>query len=353
VVTPSKSLFLCRPSGATGSSIDMVLHAMPGLSESDAAAFILERDKPEAGGQKPAAVREKEARERDERKAAAEAKREAEARQEAAKRRQDEEAIAGVLERCIPIEGTHAEAYLALRGLKPPRRICGDLRFVPDLDYWGHESPQSTVKAHIATLPAMVAMIRDVEGSLIGIHQTYLDPGEPIKWVAEFEREIDPKKRVNKAKKIRGEKKRGLIRLGMIEESLAIAEGIENALAWFSLGIGPENVSLATSVDLHNMAGGWTGTLDHPTRKTADGRPTKYPNAIFDPAAPGMILPDSVREVILIGDGDSERYATRGAVQTGARRLRAEGKTVFVHFAPEGMDWNDLVRANARTPHAI
>ena len=47
IVTPSKHLFLCRPSGATGDAVDMVEHAL-WIDRADALAFVLRRDLPNA-----------------------------------------------------------------------------------------------------------------------------------------------------------------------------------------------------------------------------------------------------------------------------------------------------------------
>jgi hypothetical protein len=58
-------------------------------------------------------------------------------RGEAARAKRDEQAIAEVIDRAVPFQGTHGDAYLHARGLNPPRRLCGDLRFVSELDYWG------------------------------------------------------------------------------------------------------------------------------------------------------------------------------------------------------------------------
>lgn len=45
VVTPSKGIFLCRPSEATGDAVDMVEHVL-GIARTDALAFVLQRDLP-------------------------------------------------------------------------------------------------------------------------------------------------------------------------------------------------------------------------------------------------------------------------------------------------------------------
>lgn len=339
VVTPKKHLFLCRPSGETGDAIDMCVHAAA-MTKAEALEFVTGRDLP---GKREASEEERTAREERERRrrAALELNARREAWAAEFKRRADEEAIAAVLERAQPLEGTHGEAYLRGRGIAVPKRMLRDCRFVRDLDYWGVEEAGSKTLAHLATVPAMIAIIRGAGGEAIGIHQTFLDPHEARKWTP-----IGATG--NSAKKIRGQAKGGLIRLGMLGDKLVIAEGIESALSAFALGLGPEDASFAAAISLGNLAGKWTGTYAHPTRRGPDSKPTRYPNGKPDMASPGVILPGDVREVLIVADGDSERLATQGAVLTAGRRWRAEGRTVGVWWAPSGQDANDVVLRQAR-----
>ena len=60
-----------------------------------------------------------------------------------------------------------------------------------------------------------------------------------------------------------------------IGEVLAIGEGWAKYLAWPQIGFGPENVTLAATVDLGNLAGGSTGPAEHPVLKDADERRLK------------------------------------------------------------------------------
>lgn len=336
VITPAKGIFLCRPSGESGDVVDMVVHAQ-GCTKAQALEFVTGRDLP-GTEESPEDRRAREAK-RAQLQAAAAKRREQEERAAAARLMRDEEAIAGVMARAVPIQGTHVEAYLRARGLTPAKRLTGDLRFVSELDYWGYQAEGEKALVHLATLSAMVAVIRDVAGDVIGIHCTYLDPKAPSKW-----RPIGSS--ANKAKKIRGNAKGGMVRLGEIGDKLAIGEGIETTLAWHALGCGPEDISLAAGISLGNIAGGWTGTLPHPTRKGANGQPTKLPNGVPDMSRPGAVLPEGVHEVILIGDGDSETLATRATILTGAERFRAEGRVVATHFAPMGADFNDVLRSH-------
>jgi RecA-family ATPase len=182
-------------------------------------------------------------------------------------------------------------------------------------------------------LPAIIAIIRDAHGAVIGYSATYLDPIEPRKWRPSGK---------NSPTKVRGHKQGGMIRLGRIGERLALAEGWVNALSWYQERHRPEDVSLAAAVDLGNLAGKATGAVPHPTLKDADGRPMRMPNGEPDPDQPGFILPDGVTEVWLLGDYDSEVFTTAAMMAVAVRRLMDKGVTVYVHFPPTpGFDWND------------
>ena len=265
---------------------------------------------------------------------------------EEAKAKRDEEAIASILapERAVPLAGTFGEAYLRGRGLMPHPRLTGDIKFVPDLDYWGAKDNGVRSIVHLATLPAVVAIIRDFSGLPIGISQTYLDPKEPRKWRPEG----SP---TNSAKKIRGEKKHGMIRLGRLGSTLALGEGWENCLAWHQLGYGPEDVTLAAAVDLGNLAGGSTGSWPHPFLKDADGKPLKIGNGVPDPDQQGVILRDDIRAVILLADLDSETYATAAKLRTAGNRFVSKGITVDIAWPARGRDFNDMLIASAGEDH--
>ena len=258
---------------------------------------------------------------------------------EAAKAKRDEEAIAAVLDRAQLLAGTYGEAYLRGRGLTPHKRLTGDIKFVPDLDYWGAKDDGTREIVRLATLPAIVALIRDFSGAVIGISQTYLDPKEPRKWRPEG----SP---TNSPKKIRGEKRGGLIRLGRLGETLALSEGWENCLSFHQLGLGPEDLTLAAAVELGNLAGGATGTVPHKVIHDADGRPVRIANGVPDPKSPGVILPEGIKSIILLADLDSETYATAAKLRTAGNRFRAMGIQVDIAFPSQpGRDFNDMLIA--------
>jgi hypothetical protein len=129
---------------------------------------------------------------------------------------------------------------------------------------------------------------------IVGVHRTYLDRVKPIKRPYEEVVLASGKKAENLAKKMFGSK--GLIRLGPVMPIMAVAEGIENALSWYGLGYGPDDVGIAAAGDLGQLAGGSAGTVPHPTL-----RKRVIPNAVPDPARPGMAMPAEVKELILLG----------------------------------------------------
>ena len=261
------------------------------------------------------------------------------------KRLRDEEAIEATLANARAFSGSQAAAYLERRvGYAPAERMLVDLRMVDRLAYWGFASPEAETKSLLATLPAMIGVIRDIEGQIIGLHETYLDPGgAPAKWKPSGDLSR------NKAKKMRGVAAGGLVRLGRVGETLAIAEGIETAFAWFGLERTGGEVSLASANSLGGIAGRATGSRPHPTLiDEKAGRPIPISNSTPSDDGSEARLPEHVREVIILGDGDSERVSTRVRLLTAVRRWRAEGRTVLVDMAPDGQDWADVAAERQR-----
>jgi hypothetical protein len=335
-VNTRKRLFNCR-GGEGGNVIAMVAHCT-GCSFLEAVERITGELRPDRS--RDETEEERTIRERSHSRRAEELKRqEAEAREkEAARILREEQAVADVLGRAVPIWGTHGEEYLIrTRGLNVPRPLLVDITFVPDLDYWGSNDNGSGRLHLLETLPAIVAIIRDFSGAPIGIAQTYLDRNEPRKWRPTG----SPR---NSPKKVRGFKRHGLIRLGAVGESLAISEGWENALAFYLLGLGPEDLSFAAAVDLGNIGGRALETVLHPTEMGDDGRRRRMPNGDKpNPDQPGMVLPDGVKSLILLGDCDSEKFLTTAKMMLGARRFHDEGLAVAVAWAPKGLDFNEAL----------
>jgi hypothetical protein len=253
------------------------------------------------------------------------------------------------------LSDTPVERYLAGRGLALPPSCIG-LRYLPSAPYWhgdivdsrGHKSPRQIHRG-----PAMLAAFIRPDGKFGGLHMTWLEAdmaSPPVK--AEI---IDPADgEVLNSKKMRGSKTSAHISIATTAEPpkrLVIGEGIETVLAvWTAHQAASREISdmaFWAAGDLGNMAGRATKTINHPTLKRPSGRPMTVPDRTPDPDDPGLAIPDSVDELILLGDGDSEPLLTECAMERAARRYAREGRTIRIAFAPAGLDFNDVLRGEA------
>jgi hypothetical protein len=174
----------------------------------------------------------------------------------------------------IPLNGTIAEVYLKSRGLEI---YSDDMRFHPKL----HFSDDSTQR------PAMVCAVRR-HGRIVGLHRTFLN--------------ADGKKL---GKKMLGPCGGGSVYVGGTGSYLAVAEGIENALA------------------VRRMSG--------------DHRANFYASL----SATGMrkfALPDDCRDLMIFSDGDKVGMA---ASYDLGQRASLQGWNASTMIPPLGRDWND------------
>jgi hypothetical protein len=180
------------------------------------------------------------------------------------------------------------ETYLASRSLKlvPPPR----LRF-----YAGIKHPSG------GTWPAMVALVtRGVDDAPVAIHRTFLA------------RDGSGKAPIDPQKMMLGPCRGGAVRLGSGLDVVMVGEGLESCLA----------AALATRITA------WAA-LSTSGLRTLD-------------------LPRTVREVIVLADGDDPGEA---AAQECAWRWKREARRVRVARPPQGMDFNDLLVS--RTPCTV
>lgn len=341
-IDPKKRIFNCRKGGKGGDVIALTQYVM-GCDFVQAVQELTGRPPPGRDAL-PATEEEKAARAR--RRAENEARqredqerRQAQdAKQRSAAKTQSEKIFAA----CEPIMGTHAAAYLAGRGITLAGGMGVDLRFAKSMKYSGYRNPEGgappedDVKVELGPFPGMVAAFR-VDGEIVGLHRTYLKVDRPEK--------IHQTAR-NPAKKMTGKKtaadgRRALIWLTAPAPHLIIGEGIESTLSAYVMGVGGGEAAAATAGDLGNMCGLATGTVPHPCPFGEDA--ATILNGIPDPADPGLALPAEVKEVTLVGDGDSDPPSTVAKLLTGARRLAAQGKIVFVVMPPRGKDMNNLL----------
>ena len=247
--------------------------------------------------------------------------------------------------------GTPVEAYLRLRGLTLPPRAR--LRYVPKFKLYheraGDGGRVASIEVHAG--PVMFAAITGPDGHFSGLHMTWLDltqaDGKAL--VA------DPKTgEFGPAKKVRGSKTGGRIELARVEApaKLVIGEGIETTLsarqALIEQGQDVSRIAFWSSIDLHNLGGKHVGSVQHPTKRLTDrlGRsmPVRLASAVPDLNAQAIPVPDTVEEVITLGDGDSDPVLTRLTHERAAVRWARPGRTVRAVFPPADVDFNTYLR---------
>lgn len=256
-------------------------------------------------------------------------------------------------------DGGHVARYLAQRGLdaalaRMPGAHC---REHEDFPFWqpfvdGPALPGRKAKVKYRIIhrgPAMLWPIVAPDGSFRGLHATWLDPNGPKGKAEIFCPDTGEQL---PAKKVRGSKRGGRIVLRdniRASEKLAVGEGVESALSWFAMK--GRDHSLETSVDLGNLAGKAARTVPHPVLKQTrrDGRemplrvPGPEPKADEDQAA--LWSPRAgVMRLTLIGDGDSDRVATKAAMLRARTRLMAlDLDGLAVDWPPDAHDFNSLL----------
>lgn len=240
-----------------------------------------------------------------------------------------------------PIAGTDVERYLALRGLDVPPGVR--LRFDAAARLYVEDRPRHRL---VHTGPAMLAQIQR-GGRHAGLHTTFLDLGRP-KGKAIV---VDGKSGATlPSKKMRGSKRGGHIHLVGPREprEIVLGEGIEKVLAiWTAMSRGGRDLSCTafwSSADLGNLGGKAKATVRHPTLKTDTGRARRVPGPEPELEEPAIEIPDSVARLVLLGDSTSDRFSTEQVMLRAQARYARSGREVVVAWAPEGKDFDDVIR---------
>lgn len=256
------------------------------------------------------------------------------------------------------LSGTPVEIYAGGRGLVLPSSCIG-LRYLPSQPYFHGETidersgKKSARQIHVG--PAMCAAFIRPDGKFGGLHLTWFkvitSPGDVMRVVKAEITDPDTGEILN-AKKMRGSKTGAHISIATTAEPprrLVIGEGIETVLSvWTAIhqaGRQLDDMAFWAAGDLGNLAGRANKTINHPTLKRPNGQPQKVPDRFPDPDDAGISIPDSVEELILLGDGDSEPMLTEYAMERAARRYARQGRVIRILFAPAGLDFNDLLQA--------
>lgn len=188
---------------------------------------------------------------------------------------------------------TIVETYLAERGLTGP--LPRDIRF--------HANLMHTPTGR--TYPGMVALVRDSTGKGTGIQRTFL------------RQDGRGKAEIDHPRMMLGDCRTGAVRLGdkasHIKDpghtSIAVGEGIETCLSGEKIFGVPAWAALSAK----NLK--------------------------------ALALPPRVRSVLVLGDGDRDGI---DAAKSVTQRFREEGRSVHPEYAPDGMDFNDVLKAQVK-----
>ena len=187
--------------------------------------------------------------------------------------------------RCVPAPGTLVEKYLHARGITIP--APRSLRYLAA----ARHQPTGLI------LPAMVAGVQGPDGRVVAVHRTFLS------------RNGTAKASVSEPRMSLGPVAGGAVHLAKANGRLAVSEGIETDLSVLQATGIPTWAALSAT----NMV--------------------------------NVILPPGIRDVILAPDGDE---AGEMGAQQAARRFVQEGRAVRIAPGPEGQDFNDMLRSEAR-----
>jgi hypothetical protein len=240
--------------------------------------------------------------------------------------------------------GSPVEDYLACRGLIAPDNAR--LRCHNDMPMFADGREHEPLLVHRG--PAMLAPFLDAAGVFRGLHITWIDTAAP-KCKAEI---VHPDTgEMLPAKKMRGTKAGCYLDLGGCRDNprrILAGEGIETVAAVYTAlvraGRDITGSAFRAAGDLGNLAGKASAQLSHPTLKGENGRARRVPGPDPDPNSPAMPVPESVTELVLLKDGDSEPFLTVNAMERASRRHAREGRVIRVPFVPNGLDYNDVMQ---------
>lgn len=248
-----------------------------------------------------------------------------------------------------PLPGTPAEQYLALRGVAPPPgamlRAYGAL---PRVVYDGLDDRRRQIWRRVHVGPAMLAAIVAPDGHFAGLQIDWIDLSRP-KGKALI---VDDKTgEVLEPRIVRGSKAGNHIELLRCANPtrLFIGEGVVTCLtiyaALLAAGRPLDGTAIWSAVDLGNLAGKAAdgSRLPHPSERTAKGRVKHIPGPEPDPDSPAVHIPDSVVDLRLLGDADSDPFTTRLTMQRAERRHARPGRRVVTVWPATGHDFNSMV----------
>jgi hypothetical protein len=209
---------------------------------------------------------------------------------------------------CGPAEATLVQTYLAARGIDLP--LPNALRF-----HAGLKHPSGDI------WPAMVALVTNgVDATPLAIHRTFLA------------RDGSSKARVDPQKMMLGPCRGGVVRL----------RDFGGAGAADAAGADPSGRPLATRSIIGGVLMVGEGIETCLAAMQATGHPAWA--ALSTAGLRALDLPEDVRDVIVLADGDA---AGEAAARDCAWRWKREGRRVRIARPPQGTDFNDMLMVGA------
>lgn len=241
--------------------------------------------------------------------------------------------------------GRHIAQYHEIRGIPFDVSRLLTVREIDDLEYWHDMAPKGSKRPDMQILhrgPAMLCVVLDSAGKFAGVHRTWLDPNGKKGKAVIIKPGPDPE--ALDSKKMLGSLADGAIRMvtprdaagNITATRMVIGEGYETSMTPAAFEA-REDTAYWCAVSLGHLAG-------RSGRDPETNRPVKDIPDMADPRA--FVVPDWVRELVLLADGDSNPVATKAAMTCAARRAkwrRPDSITVRVAWPGNGVDWNDLV----------
>lgn len=363
-IKPSESAWYCRGAGQGGyDSISLARYLLRDASFIETVENLTGEPRPQS---KPITDEERAAREAlaAKRKTDDEAAQAKQHREHNQFREDERRRCHGIWKHGEPAPGSMVEAYFRHRCI-PGVPAGARLRFHPEMHL---RHPAGAGGKIIWTGPAMIAPIIR-EGQFAGLHTTWLDPRlsagavpaeakGKLMITADGELLDRPVKDVEllDVKRSRGSKQGGFLLLvpassGVVRR-IVIGEGIETVLSvWASMLEAGEELSTTefrSAIDLGNLGGKSAGSVIHPHKRKQDaiGRSMRImvsgPTPDLADPTRSIQLPDSVVDVLLLADGDSDRFVVECAIARAAARWARPGRTIRDAWPDEGGDFNDM-----------
>jgi len=211
--------------------------------------------------------------------------------------------IWGKTHRLTDVQSSLAWQYYLNRGLQLSD-VPNNLRFSHSHPYWDRDENGEMI--HLGNFPAIIARVTDAADHGVTIHRTYLDPATGNK------ANVPSAKKLMKAA-LPGLSKGCAIQLYPAGEVLAVAEGIETALAVRQL----TGLPVWATVNAANMA--------------------------------NLKIPLTVRSLMIFADADRSGTGERAGNELG-QRFRSENKQAHMLIPPmsipddaKGVDWLDYL----------